>query len=92
MVSKGDSVIDQEPITESPNYAISQCTKGRTRMGKVITQFTMSLDEIHIDLGSILLGVGIRLFDQLGPNPIDLEIMDVIEGTGVTHLRYRVIK
>ncbi|MEZ4732981.1 MAG: hypothetical protein R3E79_38280 [Caldilineaceae bacterium] len=61
-------------------------------MGKVITQFTMSLDEIHIDLGSILLGVGIRLFDQLGPNPIDLEIMDVIEGTGVTHLRYRVIK
>jgi hypothetical protein len=32
------------------------------------------------------------LFDHLGSGPIDLEITRVIEGAGVTHLTYRVIK
>ena len=50
------------------------------------------LDEIQIDLVPILLGAGVRLFDHLGPLPINLEIIDVIQGTGVTHLRYRVVR
>jgi dihydrofolate reductase len=50
------------------------------------------IDEITIHLAPILLGVGIRLFDRLGPDPIDLETIGVIEGTGVTHLRFRVVK
>jgi dihydrofolate reductase len=50
------------------------------------------LDEIHIDLAPVLLGDGIRLFDNLGTAPIELEITRVIEGTGVTHLIYRVVK
>jgi dihydrofolate reductase len=50
------------------------------------------LDEIHIDLAPVLLGAGVRLFDHLGAAPIDLEIMRVVEGRDVTHLRYRVIK
>jgi dihydrofolate reductase len=50
------------------------------------------IDEITIHLAPILLGSGIRLFDRLGPEPIDLEVAEVIEGTGVTHLRYRVVK
>ena len=50
------------------------------------------LDGIHIHLAPILLGAGIRLFDQLGPEPIDLERTQVIEGTGVTHLDFRVVK
>jgi dihydrofolate reductase len=50
------------------------------------------LDEIQIHLAPVLLGVGIRLFDGLGPEPIDLETIGVIAGTGVTHLRFRVIK
>jgi dihydrofolate reductase len=50
------------------------------------------LDEIHIDLASMLLGEGIRLFDQLGPEPIELERMSVVEGAGVTHLGFRVLK
>ena len=49
------------------------------------------IDEIHIHLAPVLLGAGIRLFDQLGPHPIDLESTGVIEGTGVTHLRFRVV-
>ena len=50
------------------------------------------VDEIQIDLVPILLGEGIRLFDHLGPDPIALENIGVIEGKGVTHLRFRVEK
>jgi dihydrofolate reductase len=50
------------------------------------------LDEIHIDLVSVLLGGGVSLFDHLGTAPIDLERTRVIEGAGVTHLTFRVVK
>ena len=50
------------------------------------------LDEIQIDLVPILLGAGIRLFDYLETGPIQLENTGVIDGTGVTHLRFRVVK
>lgn len=50
------------------------------------------IDEIYIHLAPILLGAGIRLFDHLGTEPIELESARVIEGTGVTHLQFRVVK
>ena len=50
------------------------------------------IDGIRIHLAPVLLGAGIRLFDNLGPLPIDLEPAGVIEGTGVTHLFFRVVK
>lgn len=50
------------------------------------------LDEIHIDLVPVLLGEGIRLFDQLGAGDIPLEIVSVEPDRGVTHLTYRVVK
>ena len=50
------------------------------------------LDEINIDLAPVILGVGIRLFENLGPEPIELESTRVIEATGVTHLGFRVVK
>ena len=50
------------------------------------------LDEIHIDLVPVLLGDGVRLFDHLGTRPIELESTQVVEGTGVTHLTFRVVK
>jgi dihydrofolate reductase len=50
------------------------------------------LDEIHFDLVPVLLGNGVRLFDDLGTEPIDLECTRVIEGAGVTHLTFRVVK
>jgi dihydrofolate reductase len=50
------------------------------------------LDEIHIDLVPVLLGDGIRLFDHMGTEPIELESTRVIEGAGVTHLTFRVVK
>ena len=40
----------------------------------------------------VLLGQGIRLFDHLMTAPVVLDGPTVIEGTGVTHLYYRVIR
>jgi dihydrofolate reductase len=48
------------------------------------------LDEIQIHLIPVLLGEGIRLFDNANDNPIELETISVIESPGVTHLRFRV--
>jgi dihydrofolate reductase len=50
------------------------------------------LDELHIDLVPVLLGGGVSLFDHLGTGPIDLERTRVIEGAGVTHLTFRILK
>jgi dihydrofolate reductase len=50
------------------------------------------LDEVHLDLVPVLLGGGVRLFDHLGAGPIELESTRVVEGAGVTHLTFRVVK
>lgn len=50
------------------------------------------IDEISIDLVPILLGEGIRFFDHLGTDQIELERTQVSEAPGVTHLRFRVVK
>jgi dihydrofolate reductase len=50
------------------------------------------LDEIHVDVAAVLLGSGVRLFDNLVGTPAILGHPTVIEGVGVTHLRYPVRK
>ena len=50
------------------------------------------LDELHVDLAAVLLGSGVRLFDRLADTPIALGNPRVIQGVGVTHLRYPVRK
>jgi dihydrofolate reductase len=50
------------------------------------------VDEIKIDLAPVLLGAGIRLFEALGPEPVELEQIRVIDAPGVAHLQFRVVK
>lgn len=50
------------------------------------------LDEIGIDLVPVLLGQGVRLFEHLGIEPIELETTRVSTAPGVTHLSFRVHK
>jgi dihydrofolate reductase len=49
------------------------------------------LDEIQINLVPVLLGGGVRLFDERKTGPIELEQTRVIESDGVTHIDYRVL-
>jgi dihydrofolate reductase len=50
------------------------------------------VDEIHVDVAPLLLGNGVRLFDNMGGKPIELESIRTIEAPGVTHLGFRVVK
>jgi dihydrofolate reductase len=50
------------------------------------------LDEIHLDVAPLLLGKGVRLFDHLDIDPIELECIHVVPAPGVTHIAFRVVK
>jgi dihydrofolate reductase len=49
------------------------------------------LDELELHLIPVLLSQGRRLFDERGPEHVELERTRILEGeAGVTHLHYRV--
>lgn len=48
------------------------------------------LDELLLHVVPVLLGAGIRLFENMGVEPIELEQISMTESGGVTHLRFRV--
>jgi len=50
------------------------------------------LDELEIHSSPVLFGDGIRLFDKMGPEHIELKSTRVIASPRVTHLRFRVVK
>ena len=87
-------------VTEGVEAAINQAREiaGDKVVGiggtQIVQQALRSglVDEIQIDLVPLLLGEGIRLFDHLGPVAVDLEYLETVEGTRVTHLRFRVVK
>jgi dihydrofolate reductase len=79
-LEKAKQVAGEKNVSVGGSKIVQQCLKAGL------------LDELQIDLVPILLGVGIRLFENLGSQPIKLENTGVIEGVGVTHLRFNVIK
>ena len=50
------------------------------------------VDEITVDVVPLLLGRGVRLFDNKGTEPIELERTRAIAAPGVLHLGFRVVK
>ena len=49
------------------------------------------LDEVEVHLIPVLLGRGRRLFGDLPPGHVELELVRSLEGQGVLHLRYQVL-
>jgi dihydrofolate reductase len=50
------------------------------------------VDEMQIHVAPLLLGGGVRLFDNLGVEQPELEATRVIDSPSVTHLKFRVVK
>ena len=51
-----------------------------------------ALDEVQLHLVPTILGEGRRLFEGIGAEPHEFELLRNVEGPGVTHLRYRVVR
>jgi dihydrofolate reductase len=87
-------------VTDGVESAVAQAKqaagdKNVDLMGASIVQQCIKaglVDEIQIDLAPVLLGGGVSMFDHLGISPVQLERIAVVQGTDVTHLRFRVIK
>ncbi len=78
-VEQAKAVAGEKDVAVGAASIVQQCLKAGL------------LDEIHVDLVPVLLGEGVRLFDHLG-GPVELESTQVVEGAGVTHLTFRVVK
>ena len=50
------------------------------------------VDEVRLTVAPVLLGGGVRLFEGLGPDDLELEVTRVVEGPKATHVKYRVVK
>ena len=50
------------------------------------------VDELQVHLAPLLLGGGVRLFDDLGTDEVKLQSTRVVESPAVTHLKFRVVK
>src|SRR6266511_1794990 len=82
-----DSAIEQAKAAAGEKYV--------SLMGASVAQQCLRaglLDEIQVHLVPVLLGAGVRLFDHLGPESIELETVRVVDSPGLTHLRFRVVK
>ncbi|SRR6266568_1272372 len=61
--------------------------------GAVTAQLALAagvLDELQLHLIPVLFGQGHRLFEDMPPGHIELELLRALDGPGVLHLRYRV--
>lgn len=87
-------------VTDGVESAIAQARKAAGEKnvvivgGPTIARHCLSLgliDELELGIVPVLLGAGLRMFDQLDQQ-IDLEPTKVSEEASLTYLRFRVIK
>lgn len=61
---------------------------------KIVQQYLKAglVDEMQIHLIPVLLGEGVRLFEHMGRERIELRLTRTIETPGATHLRFAVVR
>lgn len=87
-------------VTDGVESAIHQAKKAAKDMNVVLCTASILqqaleaglVDEIHVDIAPMLLGRGVRLFDNFSSQPIELEGIQAIATPDVTHLGFRVVK
>ena len=87
-------------VTDGINSGVEQALRAAhgkevSLMGSKVVQQCLRLgllDEITIHLVPVLLGRGVRLFDDLDQGSVQLSVARVVDAPGVTHLTYRVIR
>lgn len=79
-VEQARRVAGERPVAVGAASLVQQCLKAGL------------LDEVHVDLVPVLLGGGVRFFDNLGDDHVELERTELIEAPDVTHLTFRVVK
>src|SRR5262249_44452585 len=87
-------------VTDGIESAVAQAReraggKDVALMGATVVQQAFRahlIDEFEVDLAPVILGGGVRLLDQLGDAPIQLDKVLVVDSPTVTHLRYRVVR
>ncbi|MBZ0289434.1 MAG: dihydrofolate reductase family protein [Anaerolineae bacterium] len=87
-------------VTDGVESAVAQAQKAAGDKAVSISSASIAqqcikadlLDELLLNLAPVLLGGGVRLFDHLGITLVDLEPLAVVQGLGVTHLKYRIVK
>ncbi|WP_419096138.1 dihydrofolate reductase family protein [Rossellomorea pakistanensis] len=50
------------------------------------------LDVFDLHIAPVLLGKGVRLFDHIGQDTVTLKSTEVLEGTGVVHVKYDIVR
>jgi dihydrofolate reductase len=83
-----------EAALEAARAAAGERNVGIAGGASVARQYLKAglLDELMIHVTPVLVGDGVRLFDDPGPDQVELEPIEVIESPAVTHLRYRVVR
>ena len=59
-----------------------------------IDQFAKAglVDEVQFHLAPVILGSGVRLFENVGEEGLDLEKIRLLDSPGVTHISFRVAR
>jgi len=88
-------------VTDGVETALAQAKKAAGKRdvslgggASVARQFLAAglIDEMELHIAPLLLGGGERLFDRLDGRKVKLEPIRTVEGPGVTHLKYRVVR
>jgi len=83
-----------ESALEQAAEAAGNRAVGLSGGADVVQQYLRAglLDELQIHVAPLLLGGGVRLLDNLGGDPPELDCTRVVDSPAVTHLRYRILR